>query len=61
MLLNHLNLANSRLSEAGADVRLGTRDVNNVNHQVGLGVKLVSNKVVMMLLLLSIQNMNIKN
>ena len=35
----------SRLAEAGAEVRLGSRDVNNVRGQVAPGAKLVHNKV----------------
>ena len=35
----------SRLAEAGAEVRLGTRDINNVRCEVGPGVDIVTNKV----------------
>ena len=35
----------SRLSEAGAEVRLGTRDVNTVRCQIPQGVKLINIKV----------------
>ena len=35
----------SRLAEAGAEVRLGSRNVNNVRGHVAPGVKLVHNKV----------------
>ena len=37
----------SRLAEAGAEVRLGTRDINNVRCEVGPGVDIVTNKVAM--------------
>ena len=37
----------ARLAEAGADVRLGTRDINTVRCEVGPGVNIVTNKEAM--------------
>ena len=37
----------ARLAEAGAEVRLGTRDINTVRSEVGPGVNIVTNKEAM--------------